>query len=235
MFFLHALFNFADFVFSWFLKASSYTVITRFIRVIHGLHGRGRAMTCRFVDPNSYFFVLVSFLKNRYTESMLILGIDPGLQKTGWGIIHSEGHRLEFRASGLIKTNVEDTLAERLATLHHGLSAVVRQWAPASAAVEETFVNKNPASALKLGQARGVVLAVPAIHGLPVAEYAANKVKKSIVGTGHAAKEQMVMMVRMLLPACGQISEDEADALAVAICHAHYGTMRVLEKKLQTN
>lgn len=166
---------------------------------------------------------------------MLILGIDPGLQKTGWGIIHSEGHILQFRASGLIKTKPSDTLAARLATLHDALMGVVEAWQPETAAVEETFVNKNPASALKLGQARGVVLAVPAICGLDVAEYGANKVKKSIVGTGHATKDQMGMMVRTLLPSCGQISEDEADALAVAICHAHYGALdRKLAKALRS-
>lgn len=155
---------------------------------------------------------------------MLILGIDPGLQKTGWGIIYSEGSALKFKASGLIKTNKADALADRLAALHHGLSDVINQWSPEAAAVEETFVNKNPASALKLGQARGVCLSVPAISGIETAEYATNKVKKSIVGTGHATKDQMGMMVRRLLPGCGQISEDEADALAVAICHAHYGS-----------
>lgn len=154
---------------------------------------------------------------------MLILGIDPGLQKTGWGIIHSEGHALKFIASGLIKPKTSDPLAGRLAALHHGLSDVVKIYAPEGAAVEETFVNKNPASALKLGQARGVCLSVPAIHGIPTAEYSANKIKKSIVGTGHADKNQMGMMIRTLLPACGQVTEDEADALAVAITHAHYG------------
>jgi crossover junction endodeoxyribonuclease RuvC len=154
---------------------------------------------------------------------MLILGIDPGLQKTGWGLIRSEGHALKFIASGLIKTNPADSLGLRLAAIHNGLSDVLRQWRPDTAAVEETFVNANPASALKLGQARGVALAAPAVHGIDVAEYGANKVKKAIVGSGHAAKEQMGMMVRTLLPACGQISADEADALAVAICHAHYG------------
>jgi crossover junction endodeoxyribonuclease RuvC len=154
---------------------------------------------------------------------MLILGIDPGLQKTGWGIIHSAGTSLQFKSSGLIKTNVNDTLGERLAVIHQELSAVIRQWQPDSAAIEETFVNSNPASALKLGQARGVALATPAILGIPVAEYAPNKIKKSVVGTGHAAKEQINTMVRRLLPACGQVSPDEADALAVAITHAHYG------------
>lgn len=155
---------------------------------------------------------------------MIILGIDPGLQKTGWGFVRSEGHALGYVASGLIKTDAAADLAVRLAVLYTGISDVITRYAPDTAAVEETFINKNPASALKLGQARGVALAAPAVHGLEVAEYSANKVKKSIVGSGHAAKQQMGMMVKTLLPACGQITEDEADALAVAICHAHYGT-----------
>lgn len=155
---------------------------------------------------------------------MLILGIDPGLQKTGWGIIHSEGHTLSFKSCGIVKTNPAGNLADRLAVIHQGLSGIITQWKPNTAAVEETFVNKNPSSALKLGQARGVALAVPAIHSIEVAEYSANKIKKSLVGTGHAAKDQIGMMVRTLLPSCGQIKEDEADALAVAICHAHYGS-----------
>ena len=125
-------------------------------------------------------------------------------------------------ASGLIKTDPKADLAERLAHLHHGLVEVIQSHKPDMAAVEETFVNRNPASALKLGQARGVVLAVPAILGLSVGEYSANKIKKSIVGTGHASKEQIQMMIRTLLPASGKVSEDEADALAVAITHAHY-------------
>ncbi len=154
---------------------------------------------------------------------MLILGIDPGLQKMGWGLIHSEGHALKFVSSGLIKTNPADNLAVRLARLHTGLCKIVEKWEVGQAAIEETFVNRNPASALKLGQARGVAMAVPALYGIEVAEYAANKVKKSVVGAGHADKAQVGMMIRTLLPACGQISEDEADALAVAICHAHYG------------
>lgn len=155
---------------------------------------------------------------------MLILGIDPGLQKTGWGLIDSVDNRLSYVASGLLKTSPKDDLAVRLASLHTQLMAVLEQFAPESAAVEEIFVNKNPASTLKLGQARGVVLAVPAIYGLSVAEYATNKIKKSVVGAGHASKDQVGMMIRTLLPACGQVSEDEADALAVAICHAHYGS-----------
>lgn len=156
---------------------------------------------------------------------MKILGIDPGLQKCGWGIISSEGHALKFLVCGLIKTVPTDTLARRLAHLHAELSIVIKEYAPDCAAVEETFVNKNPASALKLGQARGVALCVPAIHGLDVAEYGANKIKKSVVGSGHADKTQMGMMVKTLLPSCGQIGLDEADALAVAITHAHYGSI----------
>jgi crossover junction endodeoxyribonuclease RuvC len=153
---------------------------------------------------------------------MIILGIDPGLQKSGWGVIEKNGSRLSFIASGLIKTNSAALLSQRLATLHEGLADVIKEFKPYTSAIEETFVNKNPASALKLGQARGVLLAVPALYGIECAEYSANKVKKSIVGTGHAAKEQMGMMVKTLLPACGKPSEDEADALAVAITHAHY-------------
>lgn len=168
---------------------------------------------------------------------MLILGIDPGLQKTGWGIIHAEGSRLQYQASGLLKTDAKASLPDRLASLHEQLAVVIKQWQPSSAAVEETFVNKNPASALKLGQARGVVLCVPALYGLPTAEYSANKIKKSIVGTGHAAKEQMGMMIKTLLPTAqkengGQISEDEADALAVAITHAHYGSLNNALRKV---
>lgn len=164
---------------------------------------------------------------------MLILGIDPGLQKTGWGIIYSKGHVLQFKACGLITTNPHDTLARRLATLHVDLKGVIDLWRPDTAAVEETFMNNNAASALKLGQARGVCLSVPAVCGLEVGEYSANKIKKSVVGTGHASKEQVGLMIRTLLPGAhssssgnngGQIGPDEADALAVAITHAHYGS-----------
>lgn len=164
---------------------------------------------------------------------MRILGIDPGLQKTGWGIIESEGNALRYIACGLIKTNTSESLPERLKQIDEELTLIVSQWNPDSAAVEETFVNKNPASALKLGQARGVALVAPARAGVPVAEYGANLVKKSIVGAGHAAKEQMGMMIRVLLPACGNPGEDEADALAVAICHAHHAhSAKRLEKAL---
>lgn len=152
----------------------------------------------------------------------LCLGIDPGLVKTGWGIIEKDGSTLRYVASGLIKPDIKAPMASRLAILHSDLLQVLKDNRPETAAVEETFVNKNPAAALKLGQARGVCLAAPAIYGIETAEYSANKIKKSVVGSGHAAKQQMMMMVKMLLPACGEISEDEADALAVAITHAHH-------------
>ena len=158
-----------------------------------------------------------------------ILGIDPGLQKTGWGVIESEGNSLRYVGSGLFRTKAKDPLYLRLAQLHYGLVDIIDQYSPDESAIEETFVNKNPASALKLGQARGALLTVPAIKGLSVDEYGANKVKKSVVGTGHASKDQVGMMIKTLLPACGTISEDEADALAVAITHAHY---RVMSKSL---
>ncbi len=153
---------------------------------------------------------------------MRILGIDPGLQKTGWGIIEAEGHRLSFVASGLIKTTASKALPERLSEIDHGMSAVLERFKPDQAGIEETFVNNNPASALKLGVARGVAMVVPARAGLFVGEYPANLVKKSVVGAGKASKDQVGMMIRVLLPSCGDISEDEADALAVAICHTHH-------------
>lgn len=159
---------------------------------------------------------------------MRILGIDPGLQKTGWGIIESEGHRLSFISSGLVKTNAGLTLPDRLAQIDNGINAVLNQFKPDQAGIEETFVNTNAASSLKLGAARGVAMVVPARVGLVVGEYPANLVKKSVVGAGKAGKDQVGMMIRTLLPACGEISEDEADALAVAICHAHHANSQAL-------
>lgn len=153
---------------------------------------------------------------------MRILGIDPGLQKTGWGIIETEGHNLSYVASGIIKTTSSLTLPERLRQIDEGLCAVMTGFSPDSAGIEETFVNNNPASALKLGVARGVAMVVPARHGLMVGEYPANLVKKSVVGAGKAGKDQVGMMIKTLLPKAGDLSEDEADALAVAICHGHH-------------
>jgi crossover junction endodeoxyribonuclease RuvC len=153
---------------------------------------------------------------------MRILGIDPGLQKTGWGVIDVQGSSLTYIGSGLIKTQAQLPLAARLATLDKGLSKVLEGFNPDCAVVEETFMNNNPASALKLGQARGVCVVTPARHDLDVFEYTANQIKKAIVGKGHAAKAQIGMMIGVLLPKAGKVSEDEADALAAAVCHAHH-------------
>lgn len=156
------------------------------------------------------------------TTPLRIIGIDPGLRRTGWGIIDVTGSRLMFVACGVIKADVEGALASRLRDIHDALAQVIVEYQPHEAAVEETFVNVNPASTLKLGQARGVALLVPALHGLPVGEYAANLVKKSVVGAGHAEKQQIRMMVERLLPKALIHSEDAADALAIAITHAHH-------------
>lgn len=152
---------------------------------------------------------------------MRLIGFDPGLRLTGWGVIDVEGNRLRHVAHGVVKVPADHSLAERLNLLFDGVAAVVAAHAPQEAAVEETFVNVNPGSTLKLGQARGVVMVVPARAGLPVFEYAANLVKKSVVGAGHADKRQIAMMVGRLLPGV-EATADAADALAVAICHAHH-------------
>ncbi len=155
---------------------------------------------------------------------MRILGIDPGLNRTGWGVVEAAGHRLTFVACGVITTKPVEALPVRLAALDKGLSDILAQYAPMVAAVEETFVNKtNAQSALKLGQARGVCVVVPARAGLAVYEYAATVVKKAITGTGRAEKGQIALMVRTLLPTCGTMGADAADALAVAICHGLQG------------
>lgn len=155
---------------------------------------------------------------------MRLLGLDPGLRVTGWGVIEVAGNRLRPVADGVVRSDQSLSLAERLVQLHQGLLDVLRSFEPAEAAVEETFVNRNPASTLKLGQARGVVLLAPASIGIPVREYAPTLVKQAVVGTGRAAKDQVGMMVRTLLPGCLVTSPDAADALAVAICHAHHRT-----------
>lgn len=157
-----------------------------------------------------------------------ILGIDPGLRRTGWGIVESEGTRLSFVACGLLTSNERDPLSERLKTLHGGLTRIVADFAPDEAAVEETFVNKDAQATLKLGHARAVALLVPALAGLSVAEYPANLVKKTVVGAGHADKKQVETMVRILLPKATPESADAADALAVAITHAHHRRARML-------
>jgi crossover junction endodeoxyribonuclease RuvC len=157
---------------------------------------------------------------------MRLLGLDPGLQRTGWGVIEVDGNALRFLAAGVVATVAGDDLAARLDALYRGLSAVVRQHLPAAAAVEETVVNRNAGSSLKLGHARGVVLLAAAHAGLAVTEYASKTVKRTVVGTGAADKRQVAMMVRMLLPASGALGADAADALAVALCHAHHQASR---------
>lgn len=153
---------------------------------------------------------------------MRLLGLDPGLRITGWGVIEAEGNRLRHICDGIIRSDAQAGLAERLLQLHRGLAAVIAQYQPDEAAVEETFVNRNPASTLKLGQARGVVMLAPALAGVAVSEYAANLVKKSVVGTGHADKRQIQAMIALLLPGAHLATADAADALAVAVCHAHH-------------
>jgi crossover junction endodeoxyribonuclease RuvC len=156
------------------------------------------------------------------TIAMRILGIDPGLRRTGWGVVTLTGNKLSYLGCGVVTTSSETSLAERLVQLHDGILAVIRAHRPDVAAVEQTFVNKDPVATLKLGQARAIALLVPAQAGLEVAEYAPNQVKKSVVGVGHAEKDQVHAMVKVLLPHSMAESADAADALAVAITHAHF-------------
>jgi crossover junction endodeoxyribonuclease RuvC len=158
-----------------------------------------------------------------------IIGIDPGLRRCGWGIVESEGNRLRYIACGTLTPRMDRSLAERLAELHSGLRGLIELHRPDEAAVEETFVNAGARSALQLGQARGVALMTPASMGLLVGEYAANLVKKSVVGTGHAEKAQVQLMVKTLLPNADFKGADAADALAIAICHAHHRTVAALK------
>jgi crossover junction endodeoxyribonuclease RuvC len=153
-----------------------------------------------------------------------ILGLDPGLRKTGWGVIRVEGNRLSHLGHGVIAPDEKAPFSERLLALFDGISAVVADWTPDEAAIEETFMNTNAASALKLGHARAAALLAPAKAGLPVAEYAARLVKKSVVGTGAADKAQVAFMIARILPGSAGASADAADALAVAIAHAHART-----------
>jgi crossover junction endodeoxyribonuclease RuvC len=155
-------------------------------------------------------------------RTIRILGIDPGLQRTGWGVIAVEGATLAFVAAGTVRTDAKLDLASRLCQIHDGLADVIGQHAPLEAAIESTFVSHDGAATLKLGQARGVGMLAAAKAGLSVAEYAPNAVKKTVTGVGHAQKAQIGAMVRMLLPRASADSADAADALAVAICHASH-------------
>ena len=162
---------------------------------------------------------------------MRVLGIDPGLVNMGWGIIVADGSRLRHVANGIIRSGA-DSLAARLCDLHRGLAAVIAEYLPDAAAVEQTFVNKDAVGTLKLGQARGVALLAPAQAGLEVGEYAPNAVKKAIVGAGHAQKQQVEYMVRLTLPGVDLAGPDAADALAIAICHARHLQSRTLRIKV---
>jgi crossover junction endodeoxyribonuclease RuvC len=154
-------------------------------------------------------------------SAIRIIGFDPGLRFTGWGVVETEGSKLTFIGAGTIKSDAKTDLATRLCALHDGLQTVIADHDPDEAAVESTFVNKDATATLKLGQARGIAMLVPALAGLPVAEYAPNAVKKSVIGVGHGDKKQIQLMVGMLLPKAKWDSDDAADALAIAICHAH--------------
>lgn len=154
-------------------------------------------------------------------QTIRILGIDPGLRRMGWGVIDFDGVRLSYVAGGTIVSDAKDSLGERLAALYKGLNAEIERYAPDEASVEQTFVNKDAKATLKLGQARGVALLVPALHGCLVAEYAPNMVKKTVTGSGHADKRQIHAMLKILLPKAAPDTDDAADALAIAICHGH--------------
>jgi crossover junction endodeoxyribonuclease RuvC len=164
-----------------------------------------------------------------------IIGIDPGLRRTGWGVIESDGPRLSYIACGTVTSDAALPLSARLAMLFVGLDEVLSRWTPAEAAVEETFVNRDAIATLKLGQARGIALLVPARAGLPVAEYAPNMVKKTVVGSGHAEKTQIRAMIGFLLPKASPNSDDAADALAIAITHAHHRGAARLKATILTN
>src|SRR3978361_151157 len=161
-----------------------------------------------------------------------ILGIDPGLRRTGWGVIGIEGNRLTFVGCGSIEPPDGLPLARRLLAIHEGLAALLGAFQPAEAEVEEPFVNKDGVATLKLGQARGIAMLGPAMFGIAVSEYAPNQVKKTVVGAGHADKSQILVMLKILLPKADPKSPDAADALAIAITHAHHRGSAMLRLRL---
>ena len=165
-------------------------------------------------------------------RAIRILGIDPGLRRTGWGVVDVQGNRLMFVACGAVETDDRQTLAVRLVAIHDGLTHVVGEFRPDEAAAEATFVNKDASATLKLGQARGVALLVAARAGVPIAEYAPNLIKKTIVGAGHGDKAQIRMMLGVLLPKADPPTHDAADALAIAVTHAHHRASAVLTAAL---
>lgn len=161
-----------------------------------------------------------------------IIGIDPGLRNTGWGVIEAEGTRLSYVADGSVHSDADAPLATRLLQIHNQLMDILKRFSPDESAIEETFVNKDARATLKLGQARGAAMLAPALAGISVAEYAPNVVKKSVVGAGHAEKDQVKHMVKVLLPRAELNTADSIDALAIAICHAHHRGAQTLTKIL---
>ncbi len=162
---------------------------------------------------------------------MRILGLDPSLSSTGWGIVEVEGNKLKYVADGFIKTDAKIDIADRLAIIHAKLSEIIEIYKPDEAAIEQVFMNDNPVSTIKLGMARGVVILAPALYNITVVEYEPNKVKKAVVGVGKAAKEQVMTMVKILLPNCSPKNADSSDALAIAICHFNYRNVRDLKNR----
>jgi crossover junction endodeoxyribonuclease RuvC len=162
-----------------------------------------------------------------------IIGIDPGLRHTGWGIIEADGSRLSYVADGAVHSVNDDDLATRLLQIHQQILAVLDEFKPDEAAIEETFVNKDARATLKLGQARGVVMLAPVLRKIGVAEYAPNVIKKTVVGNGHAEKEQVKHMVKLLLPKAVLKTADSVDAMAIAICHAHHRGAARLAARLE--
>lgn len=161
-----------------------------------------------------------------------IVGIDPGLRCTGWGVIDTDGVKLGYVACGSVSSDSNGSLGYRLRQLFDGLSDVLSELAPVEAAIEQTFVNRDAAATLKLGQARGIAMLVPALQGLTIAEYAPNAVKKTVAGVGHGDKDQIRAMVKCLLPRAAPDSTDAADALAIAITHAHSRTWTKFEQSI---
>lgn len=157
---------------------------------------------------------------------MRILGLDPSLSSTGWGIVEVENNRLRYVADGFIKTDPKLPIYDRLAVIHRALNEVIETYHPQEAAIEQVFLNENPTSTIKLGMARGVVILAPALFGIPVCEYEPTKVKKAVVGVGRTEKSQVETMVKILLPGCKPKNNDSSDALAMAICHNSYRTAR---------
>lgn len=153
---------------------------------------------------------------------MKILGLDPSLASTGWGIIEAENNHIRYIADGIITTESSMDMAERLVQLHKGICDIIEIYKPDEAAIEKVFLNTNPESSLKLGQGRGVIMLAPALYGIKVSEYEPNKIKKAVVGVGHAQKNQVGTMIKILLPGCKPKNNDSADALAVAICHNNF-------------